>query len=414
MNAAEAGLLASVDEEALLRLAADLVAAGGENPGGTEAATAGVLAEAARRIGLEVEVADVAPGRPNVLATLPGTDPDAEGLLFLGHSDVVPAGPGWSRDPFTPLVSGGRLHGRGSTDMKGGLAAVLAAMAALRASGTPLRGPVTLACTVDEEDLGLGIRALVDAGLARRYAGCVVAEPTDLETVVACRGDSYLEIEVTGRAAHSGRPSDGRNAIDAASRICALLREDHERLQRDPDPLLGAGTWNVGVISGGRGTSIVAPSCRLSVDRRLMPGEDPGLIRDGLLRGISEAGIDGGGITVDAEVTMRMPGFRTPADHPLVRAATLAVADAGARTRITGWTAACDGGFVAEAFGIPTIVLGPGGLHDQAHQVDESVGVRELGAAARAYALLALRLLGTTPSHRTDHRPDTRMEGRTR
>jgi len=391
----EQAVLDLIRHDEVVGLAARLIEAGGENPGGTEAGTVDVLEAEARRLGLEAEIRPVAPGRPNILLTLPaagGPAPGGPGLMFLGHSDVVPAGPGWTRPPFRAAVDGGRLYGRGATDMKGGLAAVLGAMAALQRAGTSLSGPVTLVCTVDEEDLGLGVRAL--DSLPHRYLGCVVAEPTDLETVIACRGDSYLELEVTGRPAHSGRPADGRNAISAAARICELIRADHEALQLEQDPLLGAGSWNVGLIEGGQGTSVVAPSCRLSVDRRLMPDEDPEQVLAGLLSRIRAAGIDTGGICVAGKVTMQMPGFSTPPDHPLATAALDCVTAVGGQTRIGGWTAACDGGFVVRDHSIPAIVLGPGGLNDQAHQTDESVGLDELSTAARAYALLCLRALG--------------------
>ncbi|MGK7223144.1 M20 family metallopeptidase [Kocuria flava] len=392
----ERAVLASIEPDDVVALTRALVDAGGENPGGTEERTAEVLAEAGRARGLAVRTDPVVPGRPNVDVELPPGGPvgDGPGLLFLGHSDVVPAGPGWSREPFRSVVEHGRLYGRGATDMKGGLAAVLVAVAALRRAGAPLAGPVRLACTVDEEDLGTGIRHLTRRGLGRAFRGCVVAEPTDLQTVVACRGDAYLELEVTGVPAHSGRPADGRNAIDAAARVLELVRADHARLQQDLDPLLGAGSWNVGRIEGGRTTSMVAPSCRVWLDRRLMPGEDPHRIVQELLAAVAAAGIDRDGITVAAEVTMAMPGFRTPADHPLVTTAHGAVAELGGPASVGGWTAACDGGFVARDHGVPTVVMGPGGLNDQAHQVDESVGTDELVLAARAYALTALRLLG--------------------
>ena len=408
LTATEQAVLDAVDLDRIVDLAGRLIGAGGENPGDTEAATVAVLEAAARELGLEVAIQPAVPDRPNILVTLPpraaaGTSaaagvpgPDsgaAPGLMFLGHSDVVPAGPGWSRQPFQAAVENDRLYGRGATDMKGGLAAVLGAMAALKQAGAPLSGPVTLVCTVDEEDLGLGIRTLAASALPHDYLGCVVAEPTDLETVVGCRGDSYLELEITGRPAHSGRPADGRNAIAAAARICELIRADHERLQQDQDDLLGAGTWNVGLIEGGQGTSVVAPSCSLSLDRRLMPDDDPDRILADLLARIREAGIDTGGISVTGRVSMQMPGFRTPADHPLVAAAVASVEAAGGSTRIGGWTAACDGGFIVRDFGVPAIVLGPGGLNDQAHQADESVGLDELSIAARAYALLCLRAL---------------------
>ncbi|RAM38390.1 M20 family metallopeptidase [Arthrobacter globiformis] len=388
----EDSVLGLISEAELVSLTTALVAAGGENPGGTEEATVEVLRNFCLGAGLEVSTDTVAPGRPNFTAVLPGgTSP---GILFLGHSDVVPAGTGWERPPFEPYVRDGRLFGRGSTDMKGGLAAVLIALKALRDAGAELPGNAALACTVDEEDLGIGIRAYTAAALADptfSYSACVVAEPTDLETVIGCRGDSYIELKVTGKSAHSGRPADGRNAIGAAAKILDLVREDHTRLQADLDPLLGAGTWNIGLISGGTGTSMVAAECTVSLDRRLMPDDDAHLILDKLRARISEAGIDSDGITVEATVTMEMPGFRTPESHPLVANAVAALADAGVTSPISGWTAACDGGFVARDLDMPAIVMGPGGLNDQAHQVNESVSIAEIVAAAKAYALMCLR-----------------------
>lgn len=413
----ERRVLELVDEAALVDLASALIRAGGENPGSTEGPGVAVLRAACEERGLTVDTWEVAPDRPNLVATLEtsvaasttqagrrssGCNPkvydagECQGLLFVGHSDVVPAGPGWSTDPFEPTVVDGRLVGRGSADMKGGLAAVLVALDAVRRAGVELTGPVTLACTVDEEDLDIGIRDFVAQPdrLPGRYTACVVAEPTDLDVVVACRGDAYLEVEVTGVPAHSGRPSDGRSAIDAASRILDLVRADHERLVAAADDPLGSGTWNAGRIEGGRGTSIVAPSCHLWLDRRLMPGEDPATIATDLARRVDEAGITGDGIDVEIAVTMEMPGFRTVHDHPLVAACVDATRAVGWSGDVDVWTAACDGGFVARDLGIPTVVLGPGSVSEQAHQRDESVAVAELVAAARAYALLVIRLAG--------------------
>ena len=387
----EAAVLDAIDVDELRELTLALVAAAGENPGSTEEATVAVLAAACSRHGLTVELTEVALGRQNLVATLEGGS--GPGLMFLGHSDVVPAGDGWASDPFEPFVHDGRLYGRGSTDMKGGLAAIVVAMAAL--SATPLRGPVQLVCTVDEEDLGLGIRAYAPTAPRGMFAGCVVAEPTDLQTVIGCRGDSYLRLGVSGKASHSGRPDDGRNAIVAAARVLELVRADHEALRATPDPLLGSGTWSVGTITGGTGTSIVAAECAVSIDRRLMPDEHAKDIADALLAEVRVSEIDGDGITITLDVEMEMPGFRTDPGHPLVAAAVDAIADAGGeRLDVGGWTAACDGGFIARDVGVPCIVLGPGGLNDQAHQADESVGLDELEIAARAYALLALRMVG--------------------
>ena len=412
------GVTAAVDEAELVALTRALIRGRGENPGGTEQQTVDVLAEACRRRGMEVVVTEVSPGRPNLVATLwpernghePSRGADADhpsgaqphGLLFLGHSDVVPAGGGWRVDPFEAVVEDDRIIGRGSTDMKGGLAAILVAIDAVRASGAALAGPVTLACTVDEEDLGLGVRALVQSfspdsirahndpanhdGLdPTAYAGCIVAEPTDLEVVRGCRGDAYFELHVSGVPAHSGRPSDGRNAVDAMSKVITLIGDDHQRLTAAPTELLGSGTWSVGRIEGGTGTSIVAAEAHLWADRRLMPDEDAEQVLAAFLHSVEAAQIATDGITVTGEVTMQMPGFATAADHPLVRSAVTTGQALGLEAPVTGWTAACDGGFIDRDLNIPTIVLGPGSINDEAHQVNESVAVADLVRAAAWY-----------------------------
>lgn len=396
LTAVEARLLDGIDVAQLRELTFSLVAAAGENPGSTEEKTVDALAAACVRYGFTVELQDVAPGRQNLIATLPASDGfDEPGLMFLGHSDVVPAGEGWTSDPFVPLVADGRLYGRGSTDMKGGLAAIVVAMAAIRSSGVALRGPLQLVCTVDEEDLGLGIRAYAPTAKRGQFLACVVAEPTDLQTVIGCRGDSYLRLVVNGMAAHSGRPDDGRNAIVAAAQVIELIWEDHHAQRATAEPLLGCGTWSVGTIEGGTGTSIVAAECVVTLDRRLMPDEDAEVIATEMLNRIRSAGIDSDGIEISLEVEMEMPGFRTDPDHPLVSAAVQAIDSAGGgRIEVGGWTAACDGGFIARDVGIPCIVLGPGGLNDQAHQANESIGLDELEIAARAYALMAMRMIG--------------------
>ncbi len=388
-----------IDAALIERLTCLLVETPSENPGGSEAAAAEVLAGAAAGLGLSVDTDEAAPGRPNVRATWSPATATGPGLMFLGHSDVVPAGPHWTGDPYRVrrvLDDGGRtlLVGRGTTDMKGGLAAVLAAMDVLRRHDAPLSGPVRLVCTVDEEEHGLGVRRFVTRPADHEFVGCVVAEPTDLTIVRGCRGASYIDIEVTGRAAHSGRPADGRSAIDAAARIVGLLSDDQARLSRDRDDLLGFGTWNVGTIQGGQGISVVAPMCSLGVDRRLMPHESAEQIAEAVRRGISAAGIDSDGIGVEVRVTMEMPGFVTDAGHPLIDAACSAIATQGRKPSVGGWTAACDGGFVSRDLGIPAVVLGPGNINTQAHQPDESVAVDDLLTAARVYTLMALRLLG--------------------
>jgi acetylornithine deacetylase len=390
--AGETETLALIDRDDIVRLTRALVEAQGHNPPGEEAATVEVLADACRSRGLEVSLSEAAPGRSNLSAVLAGGP--GPGLLLLGHTDVVPPGDGWTGDPFRCREDRGRLIGRGAADMKGGLAACVAALDALRRAGAALSGPVELAALVDEEETGLGIRHYL-AQDRSGLAGCVVAEPTDLQTVIAARGDAYVDVTVHGVAAHSGRPDDGCNAIYGATRVVEELLGWHREMARHPHPLVGPATWSVGLLSGGQGTSTVPALARLSADRRLLPHEDAaevfGVIRDR----IAELSLEDDGLTVEISMPMAMPGFETSADHPFVVATDQALREAGGPSRpLGGWSAACDGGFIARDAKVPTLVLGPGSVNEQAHRADESVLADDLVVAARAYALTALRMLG--------------------
>ena len=388
---------------ALAALAARLIAAPSENPDldpnpRHESRAVDALEREAVALGFRVERQHVAPARDN-LRIVAGGDRHGPALLFLGHSDVVPAGTGWTREPFDPLVEGDRLYGRGATDMKGGIAAVLTAMREL-ADDPGFAHPVELLVTVDEEDLATGVQRYLDDAPDRDLLACVVAEPTDLDVITGCRGAANLHLDVTGFAAHAGRPSDGVSAVVAAARIVALVQAQHDDWARAAGGDFWCPTWNVGRIDGGHGTSIVPDRCTLDIDRRLMPDEHPDHALADLLAAIDAAGIAVDGVTVAGRVDMGMPGFVSDDDDPLPRLALDAVRAAGRPgARLRRWTAACEGGFIARRHGVPTIVLGPGEITTQAHQPDESVSVTDLAIAAAAYARLARALARHVERH---------------
>jgi len=319
--------------------------------------------------------------------------------LLLGHTDVVPVGEGWTRDPFGAQLLDGRVYGRGSADMLGGLAAAVAAMGAVRQAGVELQGPVVLAALVDEEENGVGVREWIARGQQAVHdgelLGCIVAEPTDLQPIIAARGACNLDITVTGLSAHAGNPDDGRNAIAGAAAVVADLERWHAELAAEPYPLVGPATVNVGAIEGGLGASTVPARCHLRVDRRLLPGEPAEEVIAAVTGRIDALGLATRGLTVEVSSPMDMPGFATSAEDPFVVTVDGALRDGGGPgSEPAGWSAACDGGFVATRWGLPVMVLGPGSVHEQAHRPDESVALEEVVTAARAYALAMLRLLG--------------------
>jgi acetylornithine deacetylase/succinyl-diaminopimelate desuccinylase family protein len=394
ITAAEQAVLDKIDVDDLVALTRSLLQARGQNPPGEEALTVAALAAGCVRLGLEFEATRVEePGRDNLHVILAGGN--GPGLLLLGHTDVVALGEGWTVDPYGAEVRAGRIYGRGASDMKGGLAACVIAMAALQSAGISLSGPVELAALVDEEETGKGIHHFVTNHPGTPYRGCVVAEPTDLQTIIGARGDSYLQVLVTGRAAHAGNPADGVNAIYGAAAVVAEIERLNHELAADPHPLVGPATWSVGRIDGGTGASIVPAECVLTADRRLLPGESPAGVLADLRKRVDALHLPERGLSVSLEMPMEMPPFLTPADDPLVSITDTALADAGGPgLPLGGWTAACDGGFIARDLAVPVVVLGPGSVTTQAHRADESVAIAELITAARTYALTALRLLG--------------------
>ncbi len=395
LSDAERRLLDAIDPEEVRDLLTGLVAVPSPNPPGSEEAVAHHLVDACAARGIDARLDEVAPGRPNVHARIgPPAPPGGDGLLLLGHTDTVPAGEGWTHPPFGATVVDGRVIGRGAADMKAGLAASVAAMAALARREVELGGPVVLAALVDEEESGLGVRTMLARG-GVEARGAIVPEPTELQTIIACRGNCYVDVEIRGRSAHAGTPHEGRNAIYGAARVVEGVRALHDRLAAERHPLLGAGGWSVGVIRGGTGTAMVPDRCRISIDRRLLPGQSGEQARaeiDALLAALDLGAQD---LTAETALLMEIPSFELEPEHPLVLATRTAAVDAGGpELPVAGWSAACDGGYLMRDAGIPATVLGPGSVAGQAHKPDESVELAEVVTAARAYALCAVRMLG--------------------
>lgn len=373
----------------ITKLLADLVAIDSVNPdlvagGAGEGQIARFIAGWLGAAGLEVALDEVRPDRPNVVARLRGTG-GGRTLLLNGHIDTV--GVAGMAEPHRPRVAGGRMYGRGAYDMKCGVAACMAALAALRGRG--LRGDVIFTAVMDEEHAGLGT---LDVAARYRADAALIAEPTEYELVVAHKGFVWLEAEIQGAAAHGSIPG----APDAIIQMGGLLSELgalNRRLLAGPrHALLGTGSLHASLISGGQELSSYPERCVLAVERRTVPGETPAQAEaelqsiaarlaqaDPSLRAAVRRGVD------------RQP-METDPDAPLPALVRQHAAELlGAPVRVGGvpyWT---DAASLAQA-GIPTVLFGPCGAG--AHALEEWVDLESVRRCAAIYEQVAASFCG--------------------
>jgi acetylornithine deacetylase len=323
------------------------------------------------RAGLDVELEEAAPGRPNVMATARGSG-GGRTLLLNAHMDTV--GVETMQAPFEARVEDGRLYGRGSYDMKGSLAAILTVAAEAARRG--LRGDVVVAAVADEEVASLGTEALVASG--RRFDGAVVAEPTELDVAIAHKGFVGFEIETRGRAAHGSRPDLGQDAIARMGPVLVALDEVASSLLENPThPLLGSGSIHASLIEGGQEFSSYPERCVLTGERRTVPGESPEDV-DRELRRIAGDWEHRRGVS-------REP-FEVAEDEEIVR-----LVHGHAGTNLIGvpfWT---DAALVA-ASGVPTVVFGPHG--EGAHAAVEWVDLASVERCVEVLLAVAADFCG--------------------
>lgn len=342
---------------------------------------------------ISVQLSEVRPGRPNLLAHVAGKTAGRH-LLLCGHTDTVPPNRGAERDLLSAEIREGRMYGRGTVDMKGAIAAMAAALVVLQQQHLLKQGKVTLAAVIDEEMESLGAEALIHSGF--KADGAIVGEPTSNRIAIGHKGLEWLEIEFRGKATHGGTPERGINAISAASRFVVLVEEKLKpQLRQRAHPVIGAPTINMGTIHGGDQPSTVAANCKIQLDRRWVPAENVELVFSELEDLLAEVRHAMPGLQT---LITRVPGgmatmvhgpLETAADHPLVTAASQSrgelFGEAGGLTAFPAWT---DAALLSREAGIPSIVLGPGDL-SLAHSPEESIELAEVEAAARLYVQTA-------------------------
>ncbi|WP_422930569.1 M20 family metallopeptidase [Singulisphaera sp. PoT] len=383
--------------DAVIRLLSDLVAIPSVNPMGRPLSGPGVLEAGMsdylenwfRDLGVSVERQTAAPGRDNLIARYEAPHSRTT-ILFDAHQDTVPTD-GMTIPPFEPEIRDGKLYGRGSCDVKGGMSAMLTAFARLVKERPIDSASVIMACTVDEEFTHVGSSRLAKSSHGADLA--IVAEPTKLDLVDRHKGAVRWKIKTNGVACHSSTPQLGVNAIYKMGPVLSALSEYASRLHASkPDPVLGSPTLSVGRIEGGVSVNVVPDWCAVEIDRRLIPGEEANWARDDVAKFLQDRlgsleGID------FLPPWVRMPPL-SPRDsratewvEPIRHAVGKAI---GHVPSVGGVPYGTDGGPLGED-GLPCFVFGPGDIA-QAHTKDEWIEIEQVKMAAEAYYAMACGL----------------------
>jgi len=334
-----------------------------------------------RRREMGVREQEVLPDRPNLIVAIPGRNPQRR-LLLEAHCDT--AGVEGMSAPFEPVVEGGRVYGRGACDTKGGLAAMMHAVADVYESGVKPPCEVWFVSAMDEEHSCQGATFFCQDVEA---AGAVIAEPTELRLIRASKGCVRWNITVHGKAAHSAKPHLGVSAILGMARLVLELERDNGLLGELSHPLLGSPTWNAGQIQGGTQVNIVPERCTISIDRRMIPGENPAEVMAGFQRTVDRFVAGNAGLRVEMEPpSVQDWPLDTAEDAAIVRCTSAVLRELGLQDAPEGVPFGSDASKFGRA-GVPAIIFGPGNIAE-AHTAGEFLDLDELEKAYSVYRRL--------------------------
>ena len=370
----------------MIAIPSDNPMAGEPRPGHREKELGEYYLEQMSQLGMAVSSRDAAPGRPNVFGTRQGAG-ERPSLMLCGHLDTVPA-EGYE-EAYCAREADGRIYGRGSCDMKAGLACYLEVVRLLQEADVQLQGTLMLCGVADEEWQMIGSREI---GLNGPMADqCIIGEPSDLAVCPAHKGQHGLFIRTFGKAVHSSIPEHGENAIERMARVVTALSDYNAELaSREPHPLCGHGRYSPGVIRGGDLVSAVPDFCELEIDRRLLPGDSAKSVRQDIEKRLESLKADDPGFRYEiSDPSWDIPANDVPLDSPVVRSL---LESSQLLTGSPAQASAFSGATDAPHLGSPAVVCGPGSLV-QAHSLNEYVEIEQLTRATQMYLHAVFDLL---------------------
>jgi len=325
--------------------------------------------------------------RANLIAHVKSTGAKPA-LLFVAHSDVVPAGNiDWNCAPFEPLCEAGRIYGRGAVDMKGGIAAIITAICQLVEQGSRLQGDLIFLASAGEETDSCGTKKFI-AEFAKdlpSLAGVIIPEPTDFDIVTAHRGILWLRMTTKGKTAHGSTPQLGINAINSMGLLLNELQG--HKIPHNPHPVLGSCSMSINRIYGGSATNIIPEQCTIEIDIRTLPGLGHKEIVDNLEKVLGKLGSQHKQFSAELGLLRDIPVLETDENSPFVKA-FCAVTEI-TRTRAVGFTT--DGPHFAQ-LGLPVVIFGPG-KPNLAHKPNEYIDLPDLEKAVDYYKKIILHFL---------------------
>jgi len=361
------------------------------NPQGNEKALAELIASELTSFGMEAEVIDLGDNRANVVGRLRGQG-ERKALLLNGHLDTVPPGDvEWEYSPFSGQVVSGRIYGRGASDMKGGLAAMILAAKAVKMSGMELQGDLIFCGSAGEEVDSIGAFDFLNKGGLNDVGAILIGEPSSCGINVAEKGALWLEITTFGKTAHGAFPTHGINAIASMN---ALLNELFAyQFTYSQNALLGHPTMNIATIHGGVKTNVVPDKCVITIDIRTVPGMKHADILNDFKDIFGKLQERVSGFNATLQVLNDRPAVETKVDHPFVKMAQDVIETEFKKSeQPKGVNFYTDASVFLPVTNLPAIFYGPGDA-EMAHQPNENISIERLDEAVQFYKAMIIKYL---------------------
>jgi len=382
-----------INKEDVIELTRELVQSPSENPPGDTSECAKIILDRFEKNNIKAEIVEGNKGACNVVARLPGKK-GGKVLLLNGHLDVVPAGKGWTVNPFGGEIRGDKMYGRGTCDMKSGIASMITAMIAFKRSGVSFNGEIIFTGVADEETGSeFGTVYLLKKNIGTNADFAIVSEPTNLRVALGNRGLRWIDVSVKGKASHSANPHLGINAIAYAAKVIQAIQSMHFNNRNDafeaPSPSI-----SVTMIKGGTKENIIPDRCDITIDRRMLPGETTETVMaefEGIINPILEERKG-----LEFEVKMK-PNYWNPylisEDEPIVQSTIDSFKQiTGEKPEIVGKAACTDASHLFHLGGIPTVLFGPGDAL-LGHKVDECIATKNLVLSTAVFISIFDKLL---------------------